>query len=317
MAVYEPSVELFSQAVASVLGQTLPVLELVLVNDGGSEDFRSILPDDDRIRVFSKSNEGVAATRNFAIGKCRGEFIAFLDQDDLWYPEKLAEQMSLIKRTDVPCMVISPVDIVDASGVVIPKRSRKAIEKYRSHSSGVDMVHGLADDNFIHSSTPLIHRDVFDRLGGFDPGTRPHDDWDMYLRIAIAGFPVNAYTVKPLSVWRMHETNESRKRLAMMRSKCEVEKKALHSGVTESVSRILRSNLALDNVLTANLYYNDGEFREFRRMTHSTLSALAMSLFLDARDDRFAYEFRKRAINQMVKSARRYLFSFLPLFRKG
>lgn len=315
MAVYEPSPELFSQAVSSVLAQTLPVLELVLVNDGGREDFRSFLPDDDRIRVFSKPNEGVAATRNFAIARCRGEFIAFLDQDDLWYPEKLAEQISLIPLTGGACMVISPVDIVDASGMVIAKRSVKALEKYRSHISGADMVHGLADDNFIYSSTPLIHRTVFERLGGFDQDTRPHDDWDMYLRIAIAGFPVYAYTVKPLSVWRMHETNESHKRHAMMRSKCDVEEKALRSGVTGEVERILRSNLALDSVLITNLFYNDADFREFRRRMRTSLPELMTAMISSGRKDRFADEFRKRAMKQIVKSLRRYLLSFVMQFR--
>ena len=61
IAVYNPDLCFFEKAVASVLSQTSPVFELVLVNDGGSETFRSVLPDDGRIRLFSKQNGGVAA----------------------------------------------------------------------------------------------------------------------------------------------------------------------------------------------------------------------------------------------------------------
>lgn len=245
IAVYNPKLELFRQAVDSVLSQTSPVLELVLVNDGGSEEFRTVLPDDERIRVFTKPNEGVAAARNFAIEQCRGEYIALLDQDDYWYSDKLAEQMAMISVKGEACMVISPVEVVDAKGNLREKKTSKVLESYRSRIAGSSIVHGLADENFIHSSSPLVHREVFRIVGGFDGRTKPHDDWDMYLRIALAGIPVYCYTKKPLSVWRVHESNESQKRMAMMLSKCEVEQKVLQ-GACRSLSRrsctpILRS----------------------------------------------------------------------------
>lgn len=315
IAVFNPELELFRQAVASVLGQSLPVLELVLVNDGGSDEFRSVLPDDIRIRVFSKPNEGVAATRNFAIDQCRGEYIALLDQDDFWYPDKLAEQTGMIPVTGGPCMVVSPVEVVDATGVRIEKRSSRALAKYRSRISGGDVLEGLADDNFIYSSTPLVHREVFRRVGGFDAATRPHDDWDMYLRIAMEGFPLHAYPGKALSVWRMHESNESRKRLAMMESKCVVEEKALRTGAAAGIAAILRSNLALDRILIDNLSYNDGDYAGFRKSIRRDLPLLVKLHSSNGRGDRFAGEFRKRARRAVMKSARRYLLSFLPFAR--
>jgi glycosyltransferase involved in cell wall biosynthesis len=309
IAVYNPKAELFRRAVLSVLSQTLPVLELVLVNDGGGEEFRAVLPDDSRIRIFSKPNGGVADTRNFALEQCRGDYIAFLDQDDFWYPDKLAEQVSMIARKGEPCLVVSPVDVVDASGRMVEKKSERVLKKYLSGVSGNDLPQALADDNFIHSSAPLVHREVFSAVGGFDDATRPHDDWDMYLRITLAGFPVHVYTKKPLSVWRMHEGNESQKRMAMMRSKCVVEEKALLRGISAEIESIVHSNLELDKVIISNLWYNEGDFREFRATMRRDLPNLLRRYLKSGRSDRFAGEFRRRAGRLILKSSRRYVIS--------
>jgi glycosyltransferase involved in cell wall biosynthesis len=312
IAVYNPEPELFRQAVASVLSQTMPVLELVLVNDGGSEAFRSVLPDDGRIRVFTKPNEGVAVTRNFAIGQCRGDYIAFLDQDDFWYSDKLASQIAMIDPNRTPCMVVSPVDVIDGEGKIRDKKSSKVLDKYLSRISGDDLLPALADENFIHSSSPVVHREVFRVVGGFDDSTRPHDDWDMYLRIALAGFPVYGYTEKALSVWRMHEANESRKRMAMMESKCAVERKALQAGVPAGIEPVLKSNLALDKVVLANLWYNEKEFTKFRDSLLLDLPELIRWYLKGGRQDSFSRDFRLRARDAIFKSLRRLPFSFFP-----
>lgn len=311
MAVYNPEPELFRRAIGSVLEQRMPVFELVLVNDGGSEAFRAVLPDDPRIRIFSKQNGGVAVARNYALAQCRGDYIAFLDQDDFWYPDKLAEQVGVLAKKGEACMVVAPVDVVDAAGRRLEKHSLRVLKKYLGGvSEGKVLVTALADDNFIHSSSPLVHRDVFDVVGGFDDATCPHDDWDMYLRIAFAGFPVYGYTSKPLSVWRRHEGNASRKRMAMMRSKCVVEEKVLCSGVAGEIEKILRSNLVLDQVVIGNLLFNDNDYRGFRDLVGRHLPGLVGSFFMSGREDRFQADYRKRSKKAIVKSLRRYLFSY-------
>ena len=317
IAVYNPDTELFRQAVTSVLNQTLPVLELVLVNDGGSEEFRNVLPPDDgRIRLFTKPNEGVAATRNFAIGQCRGDYIAFLDQDDFWYPDKLARQIAMIAVKDEPCMVVSPIDVIGSEGEIRAKKSSKVRDKYLSRISDIGLLTALADENFIHSSSPVVHRELFRVVGGFDDQTRPHDDWDMYLRIALAGFPVYGYTEKALSVWRMHESNESRKRMAMMQSKCAVERKALQAGVPDEIERILKSNLALDKVVIANLWYNEKDFTKFRSSLRLDLPELIRWYLKGDREDRFSRDYRLRARDVILKSLRRFPFSFFAWFHR-
>lgn len=312
IAVYNPKLELFRQAVDSVLSQTLPVLELVLVNDGGSEEFRTVLPDDERIRVFTKPNEGVAAARNFAIEQCRGEYIALLDQDDLWYPDKLKEQTAIISVPGEVCMAISPVDIVDGQGEVIRKKNRKrVIERYFRKTAHPDIRLSLAEGNFIYSSTPLIHRQVFDRIGLFDASTQPHDDWDMYLRIAIGGIPIHFYRAHALSVWRLHDSNESHKEQAMMASKCRVEKKLLAVVRDRQLRAILRTNLLFDYVVRDNMLFKLGRYQTYRILLRRHL--------VDLLTDRGNYrgemsllyrDVAGRVRKAFLKSARRYVVSY-------
>jgi len=309
MAVYNPDLPLFRKAVSSVLEQSIPVLELVVVNDGGCEDFRGALPEDERIRVFSKLNEGVAKTRNHAISHCRGEYIAFLDQDDFWYPDKLSEQMAMIPPGE-PCMAISMVDVVDASDRVIQKKTGIAQESYLHKISKGEVNQGLADDNFIYSSTPLIHRAIFREIGGFDADTQPHDDWEMYLRIALSGYPVYCYSAKALSVWRIHDGNESHKRRAMLESRCRVAEKTLLSVTTPEIKRIFQTNMSLDYIDIDALLYRDRQYRQFRTSTRRHFPNMLKMYMKSGRADHFAQEYRKRWRETFLKLFRRYLFSF-------
>jgi hypothetical protein len=210
-------------------------------------------------------------------------------------------------------MVVSPVDVVDAAGRRIQKKSENAVRKYSVKVSGDDALEGLADDNFIYSSTPLVYREVFSKTGGFDDETQPHDDWDMYLRIALAGYPIYCYTRKPLSVWRKHEFNESHKRMSMMQSKCLVEEKALRSTPIDGIGMILRANLSLDHVVMDNLRFNEGDYAGFRRSLRQHLPDLVKIYAGNGRNDRFVGDYKKRVRKIIVKSVRRYLLS---IFRR-
>ncbi len=305
IAVYNPDSNFFDKAVSSVLGQTYPVRELVLVNDGGSEHFRSQLPDDPRIRVFTKRNEGVAAARNFAIDKCTGEYIAFLDQDDFWYPDKLLQQFSLISHIGEQCMVTSSVTIVDAAGDKIQKYSKYSQKLYRLKADNEMALLNLIYENFIFSSTPLIHNAVFKKIGGFDPLTQPHDDWDMYIRIMIAGFSVYFYKLEPLSVWRSHCANGSNNPDVMLSSKCRVEKKLLGNATDDGIRRIAEINLLIDYMERDNLFYKRGHYARFRVLIKYHMFQLLRERQLMSR------KFYRRVYKLCIKSGRRYLVSYV------
>ncbi len=310
IAVYNPDPVFFQKAVFSVLDQSYPVKELVLVNDGGTDKFRGYLPDDERIRVFYKQHEGVAATRNFAIDKCTGEYIAFLDQDDFWYQDKLMMQLSLIAEEGEHCMVTSPIAIIDAEGEKIRKDSVLFQKTYLLKAVKDQALLNLIYGNFIYSSTPLIHHAVFNKIGGFDPLTQPHDDWDMYLRVVLAGFPIYFYHDKPLSVWRFHESNESHKRAQMLFSKCKVEYKLLRIVKDEVTQSVVRTNILIDYLERANLLYKNQDYIQFRVLTKNNLFKLLRYKRKFLWNSTALHRDLSRRVRQIcLKSARRYVVS--------
>lgn len=312
MAVYNPDPSFFSKAVDSILCQSHPVFELLLVNDGGSESFRELLPDDPRIRVISKKNEGVAATRNVAITHARGDYIALLDQDDYWYPDKLHEQIAMIPEPGAACMVISPVDIVDRGGLVVTNnRMSRVAATYYTKTRQDDFLLNLAAGNYIFSSTPLIHRTVFDRVGMFDSYLQPHDDWDMYLRIAVSGISIHCYQKRALSVWRNHDSNESQNLKDMLQSKCRVEKKLLAVAKDEKLRMVLVTNLMLDYISRDNLLYKQRRYARYRVLVKKHLLELMRDKNKYRKDKKYLYgHFAVRAHKAMLKSLRRYVVSF-------
>jgi len=310
--VYNPDLSYLHKAIWSVLSQTYPVLELVIVNDGGNKSFINTLPIDPRIRVFSKPNEGVAATRNYAIKQCNGDYIAFLDQDDYWFEDKLQEQIITIPIYGEPCMVSSPVDIIQPDGINLNKYSISINDKYRQKTSHENVLLCLTEANFIYSSTPLIHYSIFENVGFFDTFTQPHDDWDMYLRIMLAGYPVYFYKKKSLSVWRKHEYNESNNSEIMIRSRCRVEKKLLNGVVDENIKSVSCINLLIDYLERDNLLYKKRKFKRFRSFIkhHLTLLLFENKCILSKTGSYVQRTLNKRYRKIAIKSIRRYVASY-------
>ncbi len=105
------------RAVDSALGQTYAPLEVVVVDDGSKDDTREVLRKyGDRIRYVAKENGGVSSARNVGVREATGEYIAFLDSDDTWVPEKLAVQMDIFRAHPDYGMVLSECAQVTAEG---------------------------------------------------------------------------------------------------------------------------------------------------------------------------------------------------------
>jgi glycosyltransferase involved in cell wall biosynthesis len=112
---------LLLEAVQSVLNQTLPPLEVIVVDDGSEQDVARFLREkisDDRVRCIRQENAGPARARNRGMTEAKGDYVAFLDSDDLWLPEKLAKQVQALQAASAATMAICHVEVVDASGEV-------------------------------------------------------------------------------------------------------------------------------------------------------------------------------------------------------
>ncbi|MBW4636270.1 MAG: glycosyltransferase family 2 protein [Iphinoe sp. HA4291-MV1] len=182
-----------SRTLQSIISQTYGNIEILVVDDGSRdktvEIVESFAQKDSRIILLKQSNSGVASARNLAIENSRGEYIAPIDADDIWYPQKLEKQ--------VQCMLEAgqSIGLVYAWSVFIDEEDAIVGQYTPHHYLNVLSVEGevypaLLYTNFISSaSVPLIRRVCFEKVGGYNHKLREQnaqgcEDWDIYLRIA-------------------------------------------------------------------------------------------------------------------------------------
>ena len=165
------------ETIASVRQQTFTDFELIVINDGSTDLTLDLLTtiEDDRLKVFSYRNGGLATARNRGISKSTGEFIAFLDADDLWANDKLELQLAALKAHPSAGLAYSwTYNMSDAGKLLYP------VEPTYSGAVHADLLLW----NFLsNGSNPLIRRQVIESVGEFRPPATAAD-WDYWLRIA-------------------------------------------------------------------------------------------------------------------------------------
>ena len=193
------------QAVDSVLRQTRRSDRLVVVNDGSADDGVAVVAaafPGDALEIIHTDNGGQSRARNIGVGAVTDcDLVAFLDQDDIWYPEHLEvlERAFLESASPRLAYAYSNLDQIDLAG-------------RRIHQSVLDLVGGprqktklhelIGMDVFVLPSASLIRRDAFVTVGGFDERLSGYEDDDLFLRLFLAGFD-HAYVPASLSQWRI------------------------------------------------------------------------------------------------------------------
>ena len=188
-------------AIRSVIGQTFTDWELLVLDDGSSDDTlaiaRSLAAEDCRIRVLpNEHNMGVARTRNRGFDLCRGEYVALLDSDDVWLPNKLERQLERMAQTGADLCYCS-YSIVDANG----EKSRP--DYLVPEQTDFDK---LLRENVIGCSTVVLSRKVIEQHR-FETDFY-HEDYVLWLKLLRAGFRASGCT-EPLVRWRLIENSRS------------------------------------------------------------------------------------------------------------
>ena len=206
-----------AQAIESVFAQTYTNLEVIVVDDGSTDDTRARLtPWDGRIRYIVQANGGPAKARNRGIKEARGALIAFLDADDLWLPEKLMRQWECLQQS-------ADIGLVHTDTYHKYEPSAECVYLHRSRERFVNMCYPeFFLGNRVHTSTVLVTRTGLDRAGLFDESIRVPSTEDLDLWIRIAKDFAFGYVNESLVVYRHHNTNGSLDQLAMVQNEYRV-----------------------------------------------------------------------------------------------
>ena len=196
------------QAVESVLCQTYRDFEVIIVDNGSTDSVPGSLANlrGSQIRVFRLDpNQGRSTPRNVGIREARGKYIAFLDSDDVWYPQKLQEQIPLLDENPEIGLVHSFSEAVDGEGRILAKENRKRLALYRKAVRRGYTYEQMSLRCILFTSTIVARKQVLEEIGGYDTSMPILEDWDMYLRLALISRIATVETV--LAKYRRHDNH--------------------------------------------------------------------------------------------------------------
>lgn len=167
------------ETLESVLQQTFTDFEVLIVNDGSSDNIvewaKSLK--DKRIKLISQSNQGVSKARNTAINAASAEYIAFLDADDLWQPTKLEKQVKFLDDNPTVGLVTTWATLINEQG--------KHLSEVKIDFPQGNIRKNIIEFNIIPcGSIPMVRSNCFKTSGLFDPTLRFGEDWEMWAQIA-------------------------------------------------------------------------------------------------------------------------------------
>jgi glycosyltransferase involved in cell wall biosynthesis len=255
------------EAVASVVAQTWPAVEVILVDDGSRpEEARALEKHRSVATICRQDHQGVSAARNTGVAASHSEWIAFLDYDDYWETNRL-EVLANYIRHHPECGVLHNAVRIHDSSRIHRKRSLRP----------EDFLLDAEQPCPVMPSAAVVRRDVYERIGGMDPALPMAEDFDFFLRAAWLG-PIH-YVDEPLTIRRLHDANISRDdaTVCLHKNRVLARHREHYAGADEFRRQILRLN---GEYLTRAVYGRNWEgaaltFRMAREQKVSWLSLAA------------------------------------------
>jgi glycosyltransferase involved in cell wall biosynthesis len=250
------------EALRSVFEQTYENIEVVCVDDGSTDRSAEILASyGDRLIAVRQENAGVGAARNTGMKTARGDFVALMDQDDWWRPEKTEKQVAGFLADESLGLVHTASDHYDeSSGAFVGPLDPEA----EPHLLVGDCYRRLLLDNQIYNSSVMARKSVLDRVGYCDAriGGNTVVDYDLWLRIAKVSRL--GFIDEPLVVFRLHSAQGTWDRRKMLGAEAMLLERVLDEGETEIFPE-LRARMARLYDALAVAHLDQGEPREARR----------------------------------------------------
>ncbi len=198
-------------AIGSVLAQHWPGIEIIVVDDGSTDHSAALVQDTfPQVHLVRQPNQGVAAARNTGIAQAQGEWIAFLDADDLWLDGKLDHQWQQLQanpgvRMNYTAWQVWPSEDPLPSETYLNDLRKKARNKQNWDGASGWIYPALLLDCVVWTSTVLAHHSVFEEVGNFDTNLRIGEDYELWLRISRVT-PIHRVP-QPLALYRSHSAS--------------------------------------------------------------------------------------------------------------
>lgn len=239
---------LISRAVESVLAQTFTDYELIVVDDGSTDQTQQVLAKfKKRIRYIFQENSGVSAARNHGIREATGEYIAFLDSDDYWIPDKLSQQVKVLDNHLNFGIVYTRMPIINENGDVVGMKP--------SGISGQNFEELLEVWGDIPTSTVMTRKECFEKAGLFDTELNTMEDIDMWLRIA-RFYDLFEIKGKVLAYYYRHSNQVTMDRIKVYGGLVKVCEKIMRLFPGEANKEIMKKRLSSDQYMLSRAYYD-------------------------------------------------------------
>jgi glycosyltransferase involved in cell wall biosynthesis len=270
---------LLKHAVESVLAQTRPVSEIILIDDGSMDETPQVLPRyiaetpawRERVRYFYQEHQGQSIARNNGIARAKGEWLAFNDSDDLWLPGKLEWQFRALEKYKYQCGLC----FTDAWFMNNPQMKTTVFQLHGNPGQELlgmicDPARLIVNQISVFWPTVIVRADLVRRVGGFDPFLRYSEDRDFLFRAALVstfcyvGMPMVLIDRSPDELKHMGETkNWDREEFRLRMDQYRVEKQlSLGGELDPDIRKSIRRNLRDIHIQWANLYHENREFRK-------------------------------------------------------